>query len=163
MSTEVETAQAELAADVRREINWFVPAGQRNFVDAVAVNAAASLLLGLFFSGMLDGLKESVKAEGKKAGLWLGGQIADGLRAITAGHGQPDPAQTERDADAARAALQGRDSAQVGWVLDEVETEMRAGLAEAMPDGRAAAFAIRVRHVAVRALGAGEASPNGTG
>lgn len=160
MSTQLEAAQAELTADVRREINWFVPSGERHFVDAAAISAAASVLLGLFYSGMLDGLKEAVKAEGKKTGLWLGAQIADRLRAITSGHEQPDPAQTEQAAQAARAALQGQDQKQVGWVIDEVETEMRTSFAQVMPDGRAATFATRVRHIAVRALDAGEASPN---
>lgn len=160
MSEQLEAAQTELAADVRREINWFAPVGERHFVDAAAISAAATLLLGLFYSGMLEGLKESVKAEGKKTGLWLGEKIADRLRAITSGHEQPDPAQTEQTAEAARAALQGQDQKQVGWVFDEVETEMRTSFAQVMPDGRAATFATRVRHVAVRALNAGEAPSN---
>src|SRR6185437_7973903 len=137
MSTELEAAQTELSADVRREINWFAPEGERHFVDAAAIGAAASVLLGLFYSGMLEGLKESVKDEGKKTGLWLGGKIADRLRAITSGHEQPDPAQKEQTAEEARAALQGQDQKQIGWVFDEVETEMRTSFAQVMPDGRA--------------------------
>jgi len=163
MSTQLETAQTELAADVRREINWFVPSGERHFVDAATISMAASMLLGLFFSGMAEGLKESVKAEGKKAGLWLGAQVAERLRAITSGHEHADPAQTEHAAGVAKAALQGRDRAQVAWVFDEVETEMRTGFAGAMPDQRAAAFATRVRHLAVRALDAEEAPHDATG
>ncbi|MDQ2686628.1 MAG: hypothetical protein M3Y28_02050 [Armatimonadota bacterium] len=160
MSTQLESAQAELTPDVRREINWFTPPGERRFVDAAAISAAATVLLGLFYSGMLEGLKETVKAEGKKTGLWLGEKIAERLRAITSGHEQPDPAQTEQTAQAARAALQGQDQKQVGWVFDEVETEMRTSFAQVMPDGRAATFATRVRHVAVRALDAGKVSPD---
>lgn len=152
MSTRLQDAQAELTADLRREINWFVPPGERHFVDAGTVSAAATVLLGLFFAGLLDGLKETVKEGGKKAGQSLGKWAVERLRAMVSDKEEADQAQVERDAEAARAAIGGGDQVRADLVFGQVEAELRAALEEVMPEPRAAKLAMRVRHVAVKVV-----------
>jgi hypothetical protein len=145
MSTELQMAQAELVADVRREINWFVPPGQRHFVDPAAIATAASVLLGVFFAGVA---KEMGSEAGKAVGKW----IAERLRSVTSGKESADQAEVERDAETAKATLKGVERERATLVFDQVETELRSGLTEVMPEQRAANFATRVRHIAVKVI-----------
>ncbi|HEY9402019.1 MAG TPA: hypothetical protein VIQ24_04960 [Pyrinomonadaceae bacterium] len=152
MSTQLQVAQAELTADVRREINWFVPPGEKHFVNPGTIGTVAAVLLGMFFSGVLDGLKDTVKEEGKKAGKALGKKIATRLRAITSNKEEVNQAEVEQDAEAAKAKLQAANQTQATIVFDQVEAELRMALQEVMPESRAGKLATRVRHVAIKVV-----------
>lgn len=152
MTTQLQAAQAELTSDVRREINWFVPPGERHFVNPGTIGTVAAALLGLFFAGVLDGLKDTIKEEGKKAGKSLGKQIVKRLRAITSNKEEVNQAEVEQDAEAAKAKLQTADQTQATLVFDQVEAELRTALQEVLPESRAGKLATRVRHVAIKVV-----------
>ncbi|HEX9944037.1 MAG TPA: hypothetical protein VGG03_18655 [Thermoanaerobaculia bacterium] len=149
MSTELQAAQAELAPDIQREINWFVGPGERHFVDPVTVSVVAGVCLSAFFTALVKGFGDEV---GKETGKALGKWVVERVRAITSAREHSDPAQTERDAEMARAKLQRMDRAQVMVVFDQVEYELRGGFTEVMPEQRATKLATRIRHVAAKVV-----------
>lgn len=116
MSTELQRAQSELEADMRREINWFVPSGQRHFVDPATIATAASVLLGVFFAGVA---KEMGSEAGKAVGKW----IVERLRGVTSGKESVEQAEVERDAETAKDKLKGVESTRATLIFDQVETE----------------------------------------
>lgn len=152
MSTQLQAAQSELVADLRREINFFVPKGERHLVDPGTIGTVAAVLLGMFFTGILDGLKETLKEEGKKAGKSLGKQIVKRVRAVISDEEKVDQSQVEQDAEAAKATLQAANQTQAALVFDQVEAELRTALQEVLPDARAGKLATRVRHVAIKVV-----------
>jgi hypothetical protein len=152
MSTQLQAAQSELVGDVQRDINWFIASDEQHFVDPVTISAAAGVLLGVFFTAVLEGAKEAVKKEGKEIGQSLGKQVIDRVRALISGKSHVDSEQIKRDAEAAKAKLQGLDHNQAIVIFDQVETEMHRSFTEVMPGKRAANLATRVRKVAVKVI-----------
>ena len=152
MSTQLQAAQAELTAEVRREINWFVPSGERHFVDPGTIGTVAAVLLGMFFTGVLDGLKDTIKDEGKKAGKSLGKQIVKRLRSVISDKEEVNQSQVEQDAEVAKATISSTDRTQAATVFAQVEAELRTALQEVMPDQRAGKLATRVREVAIKVV-----------
>lgn len=152
MSTELKAAQLELEPDIRREINWFVPEGEKHFIDPVTISVVSGVLLSAFFTGVLKGFGEEI---GKKTGNTLGDWVIDSVQAIISGE-HHDQAQVEHDAETARAELrvklQGIDSAQVTANFDQVEHVFRSGFEKVMPEGRAEKLATRIRHVAAKVI-----------
>ena len=152
MSTQLQAAQSELAADLRSEINWFVPSGERHFVNPSTISTLAAVVMGMFFTAVIDGLKDSLKAEGKKAGKYLGDQIVKRVRSVISDKEEVDQAQVGKDAEAAKAKIKSADPAQATKVFDEVEAELSTALREIMPERRAVKLATRVRHVSVKVI-----------
>lgn len=152
MSTQLQAAQSELTADLRREINFFVPTGERHFVNPGTISTVAAVLLGMFFTGILDGLKDTLKEEGKKAGKFLGAQIVKRVRGVISDEEKVDQAKVEQDAEAAKATLQTVNQTQAALVIDQVEAELRTALQEVLPESRAGKLATRVRHVAIKVV-----------
>lgn len=145
MSTQLQEAQSELAADLRSEINWFLPSGERHFVNPATISTVAAVFMGMFFTGVLDGLKDALKGEGKKAGKYLGDQIVKRVRAVISDKEEVDPAQVGKAAEEAKATIKAADRTQAVLVFDEVEAELSTALQEIMPERRAVKIATRVR------------------
>ena len=158
MKNTLEAAQLELEADVRREINWFVPEGEKHFVAAASIGIAAGTLLGAFFSGVLDGLKDALKDDGKAAGKALGAFLLARLRAITSGEVAIEPGHVANTALAAQTAVQSADPARTAAVFQSMEEGMRDSFSEVMPENRATALAAKVRETGAGVL----ASPGQT-
>lgn len=152
MSTQLQMAQAELTADVKREINFFVPAGERHFVDPATLSTVSAVLLGMFITAVVDGFKDTLKEEGKKAGKYLGQQIVKRVRAVISDEEKVDQAKVEQDAEAAKATLKAANQTQAALVFDRIEAELRTALEEVLPESRAGKLATRVRHVAIKVV-----------
>jgi hypothetical protein len=148
MTTNLKFEQSELESVVKDNIYWFAPPEERNFITGGAVEAAALVLLGLFFSGIVEGVKEATKDEGKK----FGKKAVEYLRDVVTGLLKPKNDEIETSANAATAKVSNMENSEVVKTFDYLETEFADGFAEVMPDQDALFLAQKVRFHAVRVI-----------
>jgi hypothetical protein len=149
----LDQSAAALVPELREQINFLAGDDRRNFIDPTMLHMIGGALVALFTSAVLP---EFGKAIGQEVGTSTASAVHDVVGYIRGlmGGKKPDPTQSAKVVEFAKAAAQKVPPAQVVIIIAGARANLRDQLAEVMPDSAAASLAALVSEHACLVMGA---------